>query len=302
MSTQTVLLTLAGPMQAWSRQVRAANRPTQDHPTKTGVIGLVANALGYDRDQDITELADLAFAIRADRPGTREIDYHTIGSGDFPVLPGTLLADPYLRAAAARLPDGVSPADPDEFPAFAYSVPGRAVTTHRTGQPIADWASRRRNGHATAAITVDEYLADAVFTAALTGPAPLVRQIAGALQIPARILSLGRRSYLPTGPVLAAVTDDHNPVDALATHPRHPRAAAGALRVWADAQPDDRTALLVDDQPASFSATNRRATGRLETTQWVNPQQQPPAADTPAAHPPPAPGPIDPALHTWWTT
>ena len=50
-------------------------------PSLSAVVGIVANALGRRRGDDIGDLADgAALASRADRPGTLLDDYHTIGA------------------------------------------------------------------------------------------------------------------------------------------------------------------------------------------------------------------------------
>ncbi|MEV5574468.1 type I-E CRISPR-associated protein Cas5/CasD [Spirillospora sp. NPDC052269] len=70
-----LLLRLAGPLQAWGASARFARRTTEPVPTKSGVIGLLAAALGRDRTDDITDLADLRFGVRTDQPGTLVRDY-----------------------------------------------------------------------------------------------------------------------------------------------------------------------------------------------------------------------------------
>lgn len=71
---------LEGPMQSWGGPVAGSDRPTLDAPTKSGVIGLVAGAMGIFRD-DPHRVADLharlLFAVREDRGGTLGRDFHT---------------------------------------------------------------------------------------------------------------------------------------------------------------------------------------------------------------------------------
>ena len=75
----TLLLRLAGPMQSWGTDSKFDVRRTQREPSKSGVIGLIAAALGIPRqDQEILHtLASLRFGIRVDREGTMIRDYHT---------------------------------------------------------------------------------------------------------------------------------------------------------------------------------------------------------------------------------
>ena len=81
--SSNLVMVLTGPLQSWGGPTPGVyERPTQPMPTLSGVVGILANALGYSRTEDITELASGRLAVRADRPGVREMDYHTIGSGD----------------------------------------------------------------------------------------------------------------------------------------------------------------------------------------------------------------------------
>ncbi len=47
-------------------------------PSKSGVVGLVASALGRHRDEDLSDLASLLFGVRADQPGAIIRDYQTV--------------------------------------------------------------------------------------------------------------------------------------------------------------------------------------------------------------------------------
>ncbi|MBU2490065.1 MAG: type I-E CRISPR-associated protein Cas5/CasD [Proteobacteria bacterium] len=74
----TLLIRLAGPMQAWGSQSRFSIRDTGLFPTKSGVIGLVCAALGRDRAQPVDDLAALRFGVRVDAPGVVMKDFHTV--------------------------------------------------------------------------------------------------------------------------------------------------------------------------------------------------------------------------------
>ena len=77
-----VALLLAGPLQSWGGPAPGVYlRPTAAMPSLSAVVGIVANALGRRRGDDIGDLAGgAALASRADRPGTLLDDYHTIGA------------------------------------------------------------------------------------------------------------------------------------------------------------------------------------------------------------------------------
>lgn len=80
----TLLLRLAAPLQSWGSDSKFETRKTDREPTKSGVIGLLAAALGLRRD-DTTGLArlnGLRFAVRADQEGSLLVDFHTAKSRD----------------------------------------------------------------------------------------------------------------------------------------------------------------------------------------------------------------------------
>ena len=75
----TLLLRLAGPMQSWGTTSRFDQRDTGKEPSKSGVIGLLAAALGIDRENwnDLEPLTRLTMGVRHDRPGVLKRDYQT---------------------------------------------------------------------------------------------------------------------------------------------------------------------------------------------------------------------------------
>ncbi|HOJ32257.1 MAG TPA: type I-E CRISPR-associated protein Cas5/CasD [Candidatus Hydrogenedentes bacterium] len=85
MSRKTILLTLEGHLQSWGdHQSKFIVRQTNSMPTKSGVLGLLCAALGVSRKEAQTnwlpKLRGLKMACRADRPGMRIWDYHTVGA------------------------------------------------------------------------------------------------------------------------------------------------------------------------------------------------------------------------------
>ena len=74
---KTILLKFAGPMQSWGTDSHFEIRHTDSYPSKSGVLGLVAAALGWRRDDKrIEELNKICFAVRVDQTGTILEDYH----------------------------------------------------------------------------------------------------------------------------------------------------------------------------------------------------------------------------------
>ncbi|MFT3663183.1 MAG: type I-E CRISPR-associated protein Cas5/CasD [Gordonia sp. (in: high G+C Gram-positive bacteria)] len=73
----TLLLNLAAPQQAWGDSSRFTQRQTRPEPTKSGIVGLLAAALGRRRTDPIEDLAGLTFGVRTDQAGTLERDFQT---------------------------------------------------------------------------------------------------------------------------------------------------------------------------------------------------------------------------------
>lgn len=76
----TLLLRLAAPLQSWGADAKFERRGTERVPTRSGVIGLVAAALGRRRDETTEDLEPLRFGVRVDREGALLRDYHTAKS------------------------------------------------------------------------------------------------------------------------------------------------------------------------------------------------------------------------------
>ncbi len=75
-----LVLRLEGVLQSWGTHSRWGSRDTGTFPSKSGVAGLLACALGYPRgDARILDLqCSLSMAVRADKPGKLFTDYHTV--------------------------------------------------------------------------------------------------------------------------------------------------------------------------------------------------------------------------------
>ena len=76
----TLLLRLAGPLQSWGTDSKFEVRRTENEPSKSGVIGLVAAALGIRRNEEISELNSLRMGVRVDQEGELMRDFHTAHS------------------------------------------------------------------------------------------------------------------------------------------------------------------------------------------------------------------------------
>ena len=143
-----------------------ANGPTLEFPIKSLITGLIANALGWRRAEREwhQQLQDrIVMGVRLDRPGTELRDFHT-----------------------AQL-----------------SANDRGWTTHGAPEGRAGGAASYKSPH----IRQRYYRADALITVALrlepSEDAPTLNEVAMALDHPARPLFIGRKTCLPSGPLLA---------------------------------------------------------------------------------------------------
>lgn len=168
---------LDGPMQSWGTSSRFQRRSTDAFPSKNGVLGLIAAAMGIDKHgtdepERLKHLAALHFRVhRLPRlvrgeptPVLRLRDYHTVGGGY------DENTDSWARLSITRKASG-GPSD-------------NAVLTQR------------------------DYLTDAVFVVVLQGPRPLLGEIAARLADPVWGVWLGRKCCVPAVPLLGCTGDD----------------------------------------------------------------------------------------------
>ena len=80
----TLFLRLSSPLQSWGEDSQWSERRTAPEPTKSGIVGLLACALGWSDDARVSALArSVHVGVRCDAPGTLAplVDYHTVGGG-----------------------------------------------------------------------------------------------------------------------------------------------------------------------------------------------------------------------------
>jgi CRISPR system Cascade subunit CasD len=171
----TLALILDSPLQSWGHASQFTHRTTGSFPTKSGVIGLIAAAMGIDKHapdepQRLAPLAALDFSVvRVPKPAPwgkepltpgRLEDYHTVGGGY-----------------------------DDEDPRQKLHIPKKA----------------ERGGSFGTVLTHRHYLTQTQFIALLTGPEEMLKQIATALEDPVWGIWLGRKCCIPALPVLAHI-------------------------------------------------------------------------------------------------
>ncbi|MFC4030732.1 type I-E CRISPR-associated protein Cas5/CasD [Streptomyces polygonati] len=184
------LLHLAAPLQSWGEHSAFTHRDTASHPTRSGLIGLLASALGIpraeavadgeDREALFARLTQALFTVRVDRPGTVMGDFHTVGGG-YPQ---------HLTVPTAK--------------------------------------GARRGADAATIVSTRHYLSDAAFTVAADfTDASLARRCADAVAAPRWPLHLGRRSC-PPGALLLLGRDLADPAAELRRVPLARRPLYGA--------------------------------------------------------------------------
>ena len=132
-------------------------------------------------------------------------------------------------------------------------------------------------------VTERFYLEEAVFVAAVHGPGALLEALETALRSPAFPLALGRRSCVPTQPLVLAAPDGGlhpgAPLDVLAQVPWQAGPTA-RKRMRANGELSDTVSLPVaiddpagdelrQDAPVSFDPKGRRFTSRRVAQRWV---------------------------------
>lgn len=198
-----LMLKLEAPLMSFGTTLVDNNGVIAPFPAASMLTGLLANALGYDQSAFAAHQrlqTRLRFAARIDCNGQRLVDYQTVDLGQ-----------PFLRdtgwTTRCRRED-------------------RRGGTASTGTHIRlrhYWADRRCVVACTLWPEVEE---------------PTSAAVAAALERPARPLFLGRKSCLPSTPVLAARMEAESLLEALRCFPDTGEGAdaaqqAGARRVWA---------------------------------------------------------------------
>ena len=78
----SLLLRLSAPLQSWGSSSKFNKRMTNREPTKSGVIGMIAAAMGLRRDDDLHDLQKIRFGVRIDQEGVLIKDFHTAHTFD----------------------------------------------------------------------------------------------------------------------------------------------------------------------------------------------------------------------------
>lgn len=235
----TLLLRLVGPMQSWGTTSRFNQRDTGKEPSKSGVVGLLAAALGIDRENwtDLEPLTRLFIGVRHDRPGVPKYDYQTVGQGTekFVDSLGKVQVRSRIILANGKYPSG--------------NHVGEGIQSYR------------------------HYLADASFLVGLEcEDRSFLERIHAALGDPVWPLALGRKSYVPSEPIrMENGVQDSTLRDILAQWPW-----IATQRKWEELpekllvsfESADGSGVLKMDQPLS-SFVERRFGARFVRSEWI---------------------------------
>ncbi len=211
---------LDGPMQSWGTSSRFQRRNTDAFPSKSGVLGLIAAAMGIDKHgadepERLKPIASLHFSVhRLPRlmrdepvPVLRLSDYHTVGGGY----------------------------EDDTDPWARLSTPRKA-----SGGPFGTVLTQR------------DYLTDAVFVVVLQGPRPLLDEIAARLADPVWGVWLGRKCCVPGVPVLGcAAADPTSAMEQLITLAQRAGTVGDHGPEWSYGKPTTTARDLVETETAA---------------------------------------------------
>ncbi|WP_137601906.1 type I-E CRISPR-associated protein Cas5/CasD [Paucilactobacillus nenjiangensis] len=76
---KTLTINFSSPLQSYGNEASFSSRTSSYYPSKSAVIGMLAAAMGYRRDDNrIIALNNLKFAVRVDQPGRTLRDYQTV--------------------------------------------------------------------------------------------------------------------------------------------------------------------------------------------------------------------------------
>lgn len=165
-------LYLRAPLQSWGASSKFGDRGTLDAPTRSGLLGLLAAACGVDKNDEARDREWLA------RAAALSLSVLAFRRGDRMTDYHTVGArydkdDPWQKRMIPTKAEDGKPKD-------------NATVTHR------------------------DYLADSVFGAILAGDDALVAEMAAGLADPVWGVWLGRKSCVPTEPILAGVFDSED--------------------------------------------------------------------------------------------
>ncbi len=103
-----LLLRFAAPLQAWGSSSKFDIRTTEREPTKSGVIGMIASALGIQRnaenaDDELKKLNEMRFGVRVEKEGKLIKDFHMVRKIENRKMTASYITDRYYLSDAVFL-------------------------------------------------------------------------------------------------------------------------------------------------------------------------------------------------------
>ncbi|RMC47465.1 type I-E CRISPR-associated protein Cas5/CasD [Lactobacillus sp. ESL0230] len=114
---KTLTIRLTAPLQSYGNEATFERRTSGDYPSKSAIIGMIAAALGYSRDDErVQELNKLQFAVRIDQPGKILTDFQTV---EWKTGTRKITYREYLQDAVFVVAIG---GDPDDIDRIKYAL------------------------------------------------------------------------------------------------------------------------------------------------------------------------------------
>jgi CRISPR system Cascade subunit CasD len=249
----TLAFLLDSPLQSWGESSRFNRRGTGAHPTKSGIVALLSCALGIDKhaDDERERLAPLA-KLRLTTVLLPRISYgwrcepRIAKDGSFQTHHPLRLTD-YQTIGAAYCED-----DPWENMMMV-----RMATLDSKGRQ----KIRKIDGKYSPVVSQRDYLLDSRFAVFLQGEEAQMEACASAFQNPAWGLWLGRKSCIPSVPILPEIHPDMasawNSIAFRAGYLEH-SGISGFERYEETTDPAEANLVLMD-QPVSFATRTYHA-------------------------------------------
>lgn len=280
-----LVLRLCGPMQSYSAWGRGGKRPTLPFPTKSAIVGMAMNALGYRFNEnneiwnpcDVPELKDIVFGktdVLVLREGIVEHDYQTGGGiyGSYGSGTRENDYDPIRSRAIFTIVNGekkgiggyTKPLERRKMSLFLYDKNGRPKKEkneerYNYGFPNVKYTKnipdcKFRNQKGLVVIQERGILQDYDFLVIQKISACNVEQIRAAFSNPRLQVSLGRRSFKPSCTVFQCVCEEKSMKHYIEEHK--------VSKSLVSYEEDTDGEIIVMDVPLNLKPTNRRYSNR----------------------------------------
>ena len=163
-------LYLRAPLQSWGASSKFGDRGTHDAPTRSGLLGLLAAACGVDKNDAVR---DREWLVRAAKLSMTVLAFRR----------GDRMTD--YHTVGARY-DKDNPWQRRMMPTTTDGKPRGTDITHR------------------------DYLTDSIFGVVFSGDEALLEEMGSGIANPVYGVWLGRKSCIPTEPILAGVFDSES--------------------------------------------------------------------------------------------